>query len=217
MLIKPVRRIHGRKKAPHGASASGNGHQPEHHLRSFRFHKDILPAIFETLPSLGRQSCQFSRGDRHGLQISPNPCPARLDAIVALFLRNRILVAQQQGYFAIDGIINLHAFILGFPLETLAGFLAFLGLWAIFIHSNVRLPIGPLRMIIGAPELHHWHHDKARDVGNYANISPLVDILFGTYRCPDHEPEAFGIHEPISKHYLGQLWHPFRRRKRDAA
>ena len=94
-----------------------------------------------------------------------------------------------------------------------AGFLAFRGLWAIFIHSNVRLPIGPLRMIIGAPELHHWHHDKARDAGNYANISPLMDILFGTYRCPDHEPESFGIHEPISKHYLGQLWHPFRHRR----
>ena len=104
MLIKPVRSIHGGKKAPHGASASRNGHQPEHHLCSFRLHENILPAIFETLPSLGRQSCQFSRGDRHGLQISPNPCPARLDAIVALFLRNSALVAQQQGYFAIDAV-----------------------------------------------------------------------------------------------------------------
>ena len=35
-------------------------------------------------------------------------------------------------------------------------------------------------------------HDKARDAGNYANISPLMDLLFGTYRCPKHEPEAFG-------------------------
>ncbi|RBP35898.1 sterol desaturase/sphingolipid hydroxylase (fatty acid hydroxylase superfamily) [Roseimicrobium gellanilyticum] len=112
------------------------------------------------------------------------------------------------------GLINLPAFILGFPLETLAGFIAFRGIWAIYIHSNVRLPIGPLRMFIGAPELHHWHHDKARDAGNYANISPLMDILFGTYRCPDHEPESFGIHEPIPRSYLGQMLHPFRRRKR---
>lgn len=115
-------------------------------------------------------------------------------------------------------IINLPAVLLGFPLSTLAGFLAFRGLWAIYIHSNVRLPIGPLRALVGAPELHHWHHDKARDAGNYANISPLMDIAFGTYRCPDHEPEAFGIHEPISHTYLGQLWHPFRRsRKKKAA
>ncbi len=112
------------------------------------------------------------------------------------------------------GIINLPAFILGFPLETLAGFLAFRGIWAIYIHSNVRLPIGPLRWFIGAPELHHWHHEKARDAGNYANISPLMDILFGTYRCPDHEPLALGVEEPMPRSYLGQLLWPFRRNKR---
>jgi sterol desaturase/sphingolipid hydroxylase (fatty acid hydroxylase superfamily) len=108
------------------------------------------------------------------------------------------------------GLINLPVFLLGFPVETLAGLIAFRGIWAIYIHSNVRLPIGPLRWFIGAPELHHWHHDRARDAGNYANISPLMDIAFGTYRCPDHEPEAFGIHEPIPRSYLGQMLHPFR-------
>jgi sterol desaturase/sphingolipid hydroxylase (fatty acid hydroxylase superfamily) len=111
------------------------------------------------------------------------------------------------------GLINLPAFVMGFPLETLAGLLAFRGLWAIYIHSNVRLPIGPLRWFVGAPELHHWHHDKARDAGNYANISPLMDLLFGTYRCPDHEPAAFGVSEPMPKSYLGQMLHPFRPRR----
>ncbi|HEY1120644.1 MAG TPA: sterol desaturase family protein [Haloferula sp.] len=112
------------------------------------------------------------------------------------------------------GLINLPAFVLGFPLETLAGLIAFRGIWAIYIHSNVRLPIGPLRWFIGAPELHHWHHDRARDAGNYANISPLMDLAFGTYRCPDHEPEAFGVHEEMPRSYLGQMIHPFRRPKR---
>jgi sterol desaturase/sphingolipid hydroxylase (fatty acid hydroxylase superfamily) len=106
------------------------------------------------------------------------------------------------------GVINLPAFILGFPLETLAGFIAFRGIWAIYIHSNVRLPIGPLRWFIGAPELHHWHHDLNRDAGNYANISPLMDIIFGTYTCPDHEPEKFGIQEEFPENYIGQLVHP---------
>jgi sterol desaturase/sphingolipid hydroxylase (fatty acid hydroxylase superfamily) len=116
-------------------------------------------------------------------------------------------------------LINLPAFLLGFNVATLAGLVAFRGLWAIYIHSNVRLPLGPLRMLVGAPELHHWHHDRARDAGNYANISPLVDLLFGTYRCPDHEPEAFGIAEPIAPTYLGQMLHPFlpRRRAQPAA
>lgn len=106
------------------------------------------------------------------------------------------------------GIINLPAFILGFPLETLAGFIAFRGIWAIYIHSNVRLPIGPLRMVVGAPELHHWHHDRDRAAGNYANISPLMDILFGTYRCPDHEPEAYGLNEPMPSNYFSHLLLP---------
>jgi sterol desaturase/sphingolipid hydroxylase (fatty acid hydroxylase superfamily) len=105
-------------------------------------------------------------------------------------------------------ILNLPALVLGFPLDTIAGFIAFRGLWAIYIHSNVRLPIPGLRIILGSPELHHWHHDRDRDAGNYANISPLMDILFGTYRCPDHEPEHFGINEPTPKSYLGQLVRP---------
>jgi sterol desaturase/sphingolipid hydroxylase (fatty acid hydroxylase superfamily) len=108
------------------------------------------------------------------------------------------------------GLINLPAFIMGFPLETIAGMLAFRGLWAIYIHSNVRLPLGRLQALVGAPELHHWHHSRERDAGNYANISPLMDILFGTYRCPPHEPETYGVSEPMPKSYLGQLLHPFK-------
>lgn len=106
------------------------------------------------------------------------------------------------------GIINLPAFIMGFELESIAGVIAFRGIWAIYIHSNVRLPIGPLKMLIGAPELHHWHHDLDRRGGNYANISPIMDILFGTYKCPDHEPEKFGVEEESPSTYLGQLVEP---------
>jgi len=108
------------------------------------------------------------------------------------------------------GLVNLPAFVVGFPLETIAGLIAFRGIWAIYIHSNVRLPLpGFLRVLLGAPELHHWHHDRDRDAGNYANISPLMDWIFGTYRCPDHEPEHFGLREPIPRSYLGQIVHPF--------
>ena len=109
-------------------------------------------------------------------------------------------------------LINLPAFILGFPLETLAGLVAFRGLWAIYIHSNVRLPIGPLRWFIGAPELHHWHHSKERYGVNYANLSPLMDIVFGTYHCPNHEPLELGVEEPWPRGYVVQLLHSFRRR-----
>ena len=106
------------------------------------------------------------------------------------------------------GIINLPVFIFGFDLAAISAIVAFRGIWAIYIHSNVRLPIGPLKKLIGAPELHHWHHDLERDRGNYANISPLMDIIFGTYVCPPKEPEQFGIKEEFSKNYLGQMIRP---------
>ncbi len=106
------------------------------------------------------------------------------------------------------GLINLPAMILGFPLETIIIVIAFRGVWAIYLHSNVRLNIGPLKYIIGCPELHHWHHDLDRRAGNYANLSPLMDILFGTFKLPDHEPEQFGVSEPSPSSYVGHLAEP---------
>jgi sterol desaturase/sphingolipid hydroxylase (fatty acid hydroxylase superfamily) len=106
-------------------------------------------------------------------------------------------------------LVNLPIFLLGFPVSTLVWFAGFRGLWAVFIHANVRLPIGPLRVLIGAPELHHWHHERSRESGNYANVSPHMDVIFGTYRCPDHEPAVLGVEEPMPKGYFGQLLYPF--------
>jgi hypothetical protein len=41
-----------------------------------------------------------------------------------------------------------------------------------------------------------------------------MDLLFGTYRRPDHEPAVLGVEEPIPQSYLGQLIYPFRRCRR---
>ena len=57
-------------------------------------------------------------------------------------------------------IENLPALLLGFPLETIAGFILFRGLWGLFIHSNVNITMGPLAWLIGSPRLHHWHHER---------------------------------------------------------
>jgi sterol desaturase/sphingolipid hydroxylase (fatty acid hydroxylase superfamily) len=106
------------------------------------------------------------------------------------------------------GIINLPALVFNFPLKMIIGFIAFRGIWAIFIHTNVRISFGPLRTLIGAPELHHHHHDINIRAGNYANLSPLMDILFGTYVNPPTEPKQIGIREPLPNNYLGQLIWP---------
>jgi len=43
-----------------------------------------------------------------------------------------------------------------------------------------------------------------------------MDLLFGTYRSPDHEPESFGVNEPTAGTYLGHMLRPFLRRRRAA-
>lgn len=60
--------------------------------------------------------------------------------------------------------------------------------------------------------MHHWHHSRERFPGNYANVSPLMDVIFGTYRCPPREPEALGLETPMPRGYLAQLARPFRAR-----
>jgi len=35
-----------------------------------------------------------------------------------------------------------------------------------------------------------------------------MDLLFGTYVCPPHEPDSFGIKESFPKNYAGQLLQP---------
>ena len=111
-----------------------------------------------------------------------------------------------------QAIVNLPALLLGFSLEGVLGLVAFRAMWAIFIHSNVKIGLGPLALLLGSPELHHWHHAKDRDVGNYANLAPYWDWLFGTYHRPRHkQPRALGIDEPHPQSYVGLLLWPFRR------
>jgi sterol desaturase/sphingolipid hydroxylase (fatty acid hydroxylase superfamily) len=119
----------------------------------------------------------------------------------------------------LDGVFtqlcqNLPAMVLGLPFDVLAVLVTFRGVWAIFIHSNVQLPLGPLRVLFGAPELHHFHHQRTRETAhNFANLAPFLDILFRTYHRP-RGPETYplGLTEPFPAGYLAQLVEPFRPR-----
>lgn len=108
--------------------------------------------------------------------------------------------------------VNLPAFVLGFPLHLIAAFFAFRGFWAVLIHANVRLPLGPLGWLVGSPELHHWHHARV-DVTrhNFSNLAPWVDVVFGTYHRPAG-PETYplGVPEDHPRSYLAHLLHPLR-------
>lgn len=108
-------------------------------------------------------------------------------------------------------MMNLPAILLGLPIEAVLGLVAFRSIWAILMHSNVRLPLGPFALVLGSPHLHHWHHAKGRDVGNYGNLAPWLDLLFGTHVSPPDPPPSVGLSEPHPRGYVALLLAPFRR------
>lgn len=117
----------------------------------------------------------------------------------------------------VDGILtqlamNLPALLLGFSPHTMAGFIVFSSAWAIFVHSNVRLPLGPFKWIFGAPEFHHWHHAQVeRTRHNFANLAPFLDVLFGTHHCPE-EGAGYALgnaSRSATKGYLALMIEPF--------
>lgn len=114
---------------------------------------------------------------------------------------------------ATQAFLNLPGIVLGLPFEALGAIITARGLWAIFIHSNVRIPLGPLRILFGAPDLHQWHHKKSESTQhNFANLAPYLDILFGTYYRPEGAPTyELGLTEQSwPRGYFAQLLKPFR-------
>jgi sterol desaturase/sphingolipid hydroxylase (fatty acid hydroxylase superfamily) len=111
--------------------------------------------------------------------------------------------------------VNLPALLVGFPMVGLLGLAGLRGMWAILIHANVKLPLGPLRWVLGAPELHHWHHRRDGAAQNFGNLAPWTDWLFGTYHRPTGEETwALGVAPSAQgeapEGYLGLLVWPFR-------
>jgi sterol desaturase/sphingolipid hydroxylase (fatty acid hydroxylase superfamily) len=124
----------------------------------------------------------------------------------------------------VDGLltqiaVNLPAIVLGVRLELLAGIAIFRGIWAIFVHSNVEIPLGPLAWIFGAPELHRFHHARvARTEHNFANLAPWIDLLFGTHhRPPKGAQYPLGVPGERAEGYGRELLRPFVPRARIAS
>lgn len=82
--------------------------------------------------------------------------------------------------------------------------------WGYFIHSNLRLRLGPLEWLISTPGFHHWHHTLGglRD-RNYASMLPFMDMIFGTYHTPWKQwPATYGIEATLPDSLGGQLMYP---------
>ncbi len=94
--------------------------------------------------------------------------------------------------------------LLGFPVTIFAGATVLLGLWAIFLHANVRFRFGVLERFIATPAFHHWHHARAAR-GNYAGLFPWVDTLFGTNVTAAQWPSESGTDDALPERYWAHL------------
>ncbi len=114
----------------------------------------------------------------------------------------------------IDGILtqlaqNLPAIALGVSPRVLAGLAVFRGMWAIFIHSNIRLPLGPLAYLLGSPQHHHYHHAKGHGRSNFGNLAPWLDVVFGTHETAPSDDYPLGIEGAPPLRFWTALWTPF--------
>ena len=117
-------------------------------------------------------------------------------------------------------IIAMPAVLLGFSPAALLIY-GFVYRWqAVWLHSNVKADLGPLKWLIASPEYHHWHHADEADAydRNFGGQLVIFDRLFGTLNLPrGRSPAKYGMTPPIAADYLGQLAHPFRAQREPEA
>ena len=119
------------------------------------------------------------------------------------------------GMMAAPGLLAV--VLMGAPALAVGTWLGLLAVHLAFQHSNLDYRVGPLRFLVGAAEVHRWHHKREYEDAqvNYGEFWMLWDHLFGTFRLPTHKLGAneVGLREmDFPMDYGSQLIYPFRRR-----
>lgn len=109
--------------------------------------------------------------------------------------------------------VTLPILLLGFDPLIFVALGPLLLLHTLYLHSAVRMDLGPLRYLVATPDFHRWHHALDRDAlgTNFGGVLAIWDVAFGTFRMPREQPRAFGVEEPPIGETLGaQLLGPLR-------
>ncbi len=84
-------------------------------------------------------------------------------------------------------------------------------------HSNIYLPIGPLKYIFNSPQMHIWHHAEHLPPGssgvNFGLSLSLWDYLFGTVYMPSSGRDIKLGFEQVEKYpesFFGHMLAPFK-------
>ena len=110
------------------------------------------------------------------------------------------------------GITALPMMTLGFLPSVMQAYIAFVYIYASWLHSNMTGDFNRLGHWIATPRFHHWHHGLEREAFdvNFAIHFPLIDKMFGTFFLPQSRwPENYGVPEDVPKGYWKQFAYPF--------
>ncbi|PCH69363.1 MAG: hypothetical protein COC01_01775 [Bacteroidetes bacterium] len=88
-----------------------------------------------------------------------------------------------------------------------------------FNHSNIILPLGPLKYIFNNPQMHYWHHSHTKywpqKYGiNFGLSLSLWDYLFKTNHIPDNDGKVelgFENLDEFPKSFWSQVVYPFKK------
>jgi sterol desaturase/sphingolipid hydroxylase (fatty acid hydroxylase superfamily) len=103
--------------------------------------------------------------------------------------------------------------IIGVPAEILPWYAVAVTILGPIAHANLDLRVPSwMHRVFLTPELHRIHHARALELAqsNFANVMPIWDMLFGTYRGHEHDTDTFGIEDdPMPSGFMGQIIAPF--------
>ena len=117
-------------------------------------------------------------------------------------------------------------FVFGFSGEAVVASAWIVGALVYWEHANLDVGLPkPFCYLLVSPRFHRWHHAKeAEAVGkNFCLIFPFLDLLGGSYYCPDRMPHGYGLYvapdaseeekqaAEVPDDFRGQLIYPFRR------
>lgn len=111
-------------------------------------------------------------------------------------------------------------FALGFSEWAIAAAAVLYHWHSLLLHSNLQLPLGPIRLFIASPEFHHWHHSNHSEAcdKNFSAQLPLWDFMFKTAYLPTgKKPSRYGVDDAVPPGYLQQISYPFHRFKRSSS
>lgn len=124
------------------------------------------------------------------------------------------------GMMAAPGLLAV--VLLGAPAVAVGAWLGVLAVHLAFQHSNLDYRVGLLRYLVGAAEVHRWHHKREYEDAqvNFGEFWMVWDHLFGTFKVPREPLGASDVglsDRAFPMDYTTQLVYPFQSPERASA